>query len=64
VRRDRFELVFKNLVEALPLPDRIDRSIYRILLLSQLNAAGDWYRTGRLTPRAIAEQIVTIFRHE
>lgn len=63
-RRDLFEEQFRVIIETLPLPAHIDRSIYRNLLLSQLNAAGDWYRSGRLSPAQIAAQIVTIFRHE
>ncbi|ETI65400.1 TetR family transcriptional regulator [Sphingobium sp. C100] len=62
-RRDRFEALFRDLVADLPLPPEIDRSIYRNLLLSQLNAAADWVRPGRLTPREIAEQVTRIFRH-
>ncbi|MEA3389416.1 TetR/AcrR family transcriptional regulator [Sphingobium sp. CCH11-B1] len=62
-RRDRFEDMFRALVDALPLPSHIDRSIYRTLLLSQLNSAVDWYRPGRLSVPQIAAQIVSIFRH-
>ena len=63
-RRDRFEQLFRDLVAALPLPADIDRSLYRTLLLSQLNSAADWYRDGRLTRPQIAAQIVAIFRHD
>jgi AcrR family transcriptional regulator len=63
LRRDRFEHQFRSLVEALPLPSNIDRSVYRNLLLAQINTAGDWYRTGRLTPREIATQIILVFKH-
>lgn len=63
-RRDKFEELFRSLVDALPLPSQIDRSIYRNLLLSQLNSASDWFRPGRLTPAQIAAQIVAVFRHE
>ncbi|MFD1105342.1 TetR/AcrR family transcriptional regulator [Sphingobium olei] len=63
-RRDRFEDMFRALVDALPLPSHIDRSIYRTLLLSQLNTAVDWYRPGRLSVPQIAAQIVSVFRHE
>ncbi len=63
-RRDRFERLFRDLVAALPLPVDIDRSLYRTLLLSQLNSAADWYRDGRLTRAQIAAQIVAIFRHD
>ena len=45
-RRDRFEQLFRSLVADLPLPAEIDRSIYRNLLLSQLNSAADWVRPG------------------
>jgi AcrR family transcriptional regulator len=62
-RRDRFEQTFHALVDLLPLPPQIDRSIYRNLLLSQLNGVADWYRPGRLTPAQIAAQITAIFRH-
>ena len=63
-RRDRFEGLFRAIVADLPLPAGIDRSIYRNLLLSQLNAAADWFRPGRLTPREIAVQVARLFRHE
>ncbi|MCT2401394.1 TetR/AcrR family transcriptional regulator [Novosphingobium mangrovi (ex Huang et al. 2023)] len=63
-RRDAFEAIFRSLVEALPLAERFDRSIYRNLLLSQLNSAADWYRPGRLSPAEIAAEVVAIFRHD
>ncbi|OAN59429.1 TetR/AcrR family transcriptional regulator [Sphingobium sp. TCM1] len=62
-RRDRFEMLFRDLVAMLPLPTDIDRSIYRNLLLSQLNSAADWVRPGRLTAREIATQVARVFRH-
>lgn len=63
-RRDDFEDVFRLIVEGLPLPDELDRSIYRNALLSQLNAVADWYRPGRLTIQAVAEQVARLFRHQ
>ncbi|KAA9020147.1 MULTISPECIES: TetR/AcrR family transcriptional regulator [Sphingobium] len=63
-RRDRFENLFRGLVDALALPPNLDRSIYRNLLLSQLNTVADWYGPGRLSPADIAAQIVAIFRHD
>nr|WP_245653909.1 TetR/AcrR family transcriptional regulator [Novosphingobium rosa] len=62
-RRDAFEDVFRHLIEALPLPADMDRSIYRNALLSQLNNASTWYREGRLSPAGIGRQIALIFRH-
>ncbi|MDX3910602.1 MAG: TetR/AcrR family transcriptional regulator [Sphingobium sp.] len=61
--RDRFEELFRTLVKALPLPEDIDRSIYRNLLLSQLNTVAHWYRPGRLTIEQLAHQVVRIFQH-
>ena len=61
-RRDSIETLFRALVDAMPLPAHIDRSIYRNLLLTQLNSASDWFREGRLTPRELAAQIVAIFQ--
>jgi TetR/AcrR family transcriptional regulator, cholesterol catabolism regulator len=63
-RRDAFEQVFRKLISDLPLPEAIDPSIYRNLLLSQLNNAAHWYRPGRLSLTEIAHQILQIFRHE
>ncbi len=61
--RDAFETQFRVIVDDLPLPPEIDRSIYRNLLLSLLNNAGGWYRPGRLSPAEIASQITSIFKH-
>ncbi|WP_233140542.1 TetR/AcrR family transcriptional regulator [Acetobacter sp. DsW_063] len=63
-KRDEFETIFRTIVEDLPLPAELDRSIYRILLLRLLNTADEWYHEGRLTRREIAGQIVAIFRHD
>ena len=60
--RDRFESIYKKLVSDLPLSPDVDRSLYRICLISLLNAVALWYRPGRLTLREVAAQIVLIFR--
>lgn len=63
-RRDAFEDFFRVLVDTLPLPPEIDRSIYRNALLAQLNSVSDWYHPGRrLSPAEIGQQIARIFRH-
>lgn len=61
--RDTFEKQFRAIVNDLPLPADIDRSIYRNLLLSLLNGASGWYRSGRLSAADIAHQITLIFKH-
>jgi TetR/AcrR family transcriptional regulator, cholesterol catabolism regulator len=61
--RDRYEAIFVGLVAALDLPPDIDRSIYRLSLLSTLNAVSAWYRPGGKTPDYIARQIFAIYDH-
>jgi TetR/AcrR family transcriptional regulator, cholesterol catabolism regulator len=60
--RDRFESLYKKLINDLPLSPSVDRSLYRICLISLLNAVALWYRPGRLTLREVAAQIVLIFK--
>jgi AcrR family transcriptional regulator len=60
--RDRFEKIYRKLIDALPLKPEIDRGMYRLLLVSLLNAVPAWYRPGRLSIHDIASQIVLIFR--
>lgn len=62
-KRDAFERQFRDMVEALPLPDEFDRSTYRNFLLSSINSAPAWVRPGRFSPSEIAEQLLLIFRH-
>lgn len=63
-RRDVFERAYIELVDSLPLPGHIDKSLYRVLLLSLINSVSVWYRPGRMTPAEIGRQIVHIFRHQ
>lgn len=63
IRRDRFEDLFRDLVDRLPLAAEIDRSVYRNLLLVLLNSTNQWYRPeGRLTPAQIGRQIALLFK--
>jgi AcrR family transcriptional regulator len=63
-KRDQFERLFVELVDALPLAPGIDRRIYRLSLLTLLNNVGAWYRPGGLSPAEIGRQITAIFRHD
>lgn len=60
--RDRFETIYKGLIAALPLGPEIDRNIYRLCLVSLINAVPLWYRSGRMGTDEIAAQIAMIFR--
>lgn len=55
--RDRFEKIYRLLVDDLPLPNRVDRRVYRLFLLSLLNSVTNWYHPGRLSPKDIAQQL-------
>ncbi len=63
-KRDTFEQIFVTLIAELPLDPRLDRKLYRLLLLNLLNSVVAWYRKGPLSPADIGRQIVLIFRHE
>ncbi|GAB7554077.1 TetR/AcrR family transcriptional regulator [Novosphingobium sp. 11B] len=60
-RRDAFERLFADLIDALPPQPGRDPAIYRILLLATLNSASEWYRPGRLTLDEVADQILGVY---
>lgn len=60
--RDHFEALFDRLVRDLPLDESVDRKIYRICLLTQLNSLCNWYRPGKYTPAEIAREVMKIFK--
>lgn len=62
-QRDDWERLYRKIVADLPLPPGIDRDLYRVLLLVQLNGVAGWYRPGRLTPEQVADQIAALFHH-
>jgi AcrR family transcriptional regulator len=60
--RDRYESVFVDLIDALPLKPGVDRRALRLMLLGALNWSQTWYRPGRDDPRAIARNFVALPR--
>jgi AcrR family transcriptional regulator len=60
--RDGYEARFVDLVAALPLPTRTDRSLWRLQLLGSLNWTPTWYRPDGKSPAAIARSIVATLR--
>ena len=60
--RDRYESVFVELIDALPLRAGVDRRSLRLMLLGALNWSQTWYRPGRDDPRAIARNFVALLR--
>ena len=62
VMRDGYEKRFVELVRALPLPDAVDRSLWRLQLLGALNWTPTWYRPGGKSPASIARALVAALR--
>jgi AcrR family transcriptional regulator len=60
--RNRYDNIFKGLVEALPLPDQIDRKLMRLQVLGALNWTPYWYRPGGSSPRHIARHLIRMLR--
>lgn len=62
-QRDGYETIFRNLVEALPLPESLNRRHFRLALLGALNWTPTWYRPGGAdSPAEIANSIIDAFR--
>ncbi|HSD44260.1 MAG TPA: TetR/AcrR family transcriptional regulator [Burkholderiales bacterium] len=63
-RRDEYERLFVDLVQALPLARGVDRRSVRLMLLGALNWSQTWYHPGRDSPRTIARRFVALLRSE
>jgi AcrR family transcriptional regulator len=63
-RRDEYETLFVDLVQALPLARGVDRRSVRLMLLGALNWSQTWYRPGRDSPRTIARRFVSLLREQ
>ncbi len=61
LRRD-YEKVFRELIDALPLPPRVDRKYLRLTLLGAINWTLIWYRPGDDAPEEIATKIIKVLR--
>ena len=57
-QREAYELRFRKLIQALPLPPEVDRSLLRLTLLGAINWTRIWYRPGKRTPAQIAHHLV------
>lgn len=62
-QRDSYEVIFRELVEALPLPESVSPRHFRLALLGALNWTPTWYQPGGAdSPSNIARGIVDAFR--
>ena len=57
-QRESYEERFRKLIQALPLPADVDRSLLRLALLGAINWTRVWYRPGKRTPAEIAQHLV------
>ena len=60
--RRSYDQQFRQLVADLDLRDSCDRSIFRLALLGALNWTPVWYRSGKLTPKQIAHELIRIYQ--
>ncbi len=65
-QRDDYERRFADLVAALPLPKKVDRRLFRLMLLGSLNWASLWYKPGkgRRKPADIGRNLVRLMRQD
>ena len=56
--RAAYEDRFRKLIQLLPLPADVDRSLLRLTLLGAINWTRIWYRPGKRTPAQIAHHLV------
>jgi AcrR family transcriptional regulator len=61
-QRDAYETIFAALIHDLDIDAGIDRTIFRLHLLSALNGTKFWYRPGGRTPSQIGRQLVDMLR--
>ncbi len=61
--RARYEKLWQQLVKALPLPARTDRTALRLMLLGALNWSRFWFAPGgRDTPRQLARKFIAFLK--
>lgn len=60
--RRGFDQLYKKLVIDLPLPDKVDRDVLHIVLMSIVNDTSMWYRKGRLSREQVAKHLFRILR--
>jgi AcrR family transcriptional regulator len=60
--RDQYEVRFRDLIDALALPEPADRRYLRLLLMGGLNWSHVWYHPGGDTPAIIAHRMIDLLR--
>ncbi len=62
--RDEYEIIFRQLVDDLPLIAGASRKYLRLAILGALNWSHHWYRPGQDDPAEIAAQIIRLFENQ
>ena len=62
-QRNKFENIFSEIIKTLQLDPTVDRSIFRLSLITALNGSSVWYRRGKLTPKQVGTHVFEIFHH-
>lgn len=60
--RDRYEVVLRDLIGALPMPAGMDRRLMRLFLIGAVNHIHVWHRPGGANPSGIAKELLRYFR--
>ena len=60
--RQRFEAIFSEIVDALPLAPDVDRSYWRLALLGMLAWTHVWYDNKGDSPNQVAQQLVYLLK--
>jgi AcrR family transcriptional regulator len=60
--RREYENLFRDLIEALPVDEKTDRSLLRLFLLGGMNWVCLWYRKGMRSPEVIADVMLEMVR--
>ena len=61
-QRDRYEALFRRLIDALPLPPGVRPGPFRLALLGALNWALTWFRQDGDPPEVVARSLFAVFR--
>ena len=62
-QRNKFENIFSEIIKTLQLDPTVNRSIFRLSLITALNGSSVWYRRGKLTPKQVGTRVFEIFHH-
>ncbi|PWR21626.1 TetR/AcrR family transcriptional regulator [Zavarzinia compransoris] len=63
-QRDRFERLFVDIIEDLPLKETVDRRYWRLALMGMLAWTHVWYRSNGDSPKVIAQKLVELLRDQ